>query len=107
MFGKAGIENLFHFLVPGQKLGDDAAVAIVLFHARRESLHPPQDQPALEGGKNRSRGFLHKGQFVGLLLGGANYHAAEAVAVSIEKFRGGVYDHVGSERRSAAGSMAT
>ena len=98
MLRQAGIENFFHLLVVGQKFGDDPAAAIVLLHAHGQGLDAAQDQPALEGRKNRSRGFLHEGQLVGLLFGGADDDAAQAVAVAVEKFCGGVNHHVGSQR---------
>ena len=47
--------------------------------------------------KNRSRGFLDEGQLLHLLGTGADDHAADAVAVSIQKLSGGMDDHVGTE----------
>ena len=78
MLGKTGIEDSFYFFVAGQKFSNDAAATIVLFHADRERLDAAQNQPTFERRKNRSRGFLHKSQFISLLLGGADHDAARA-----------------------------
>jgi len=40
-----------------------AAAAVVLLHANRQRLDAAQNQPALEGRKNRSRAFLKEGKF--------------------------------------------
>ena len=70
----------------------------MLFHACGQRLHSAQYEPALERRQNRTGGFLHESQFVGLVLGGAHHNAAEAIAVPIQKFRGGVDHHIGSQR---------
>src|ERR1700693_670650 len=94
---ETGIENPSYFFVMRQEFSNDTAATIVLFHADRKRLDAAQYQPAFERRKNGSGGFLCKSQFVSLLLGGANHDPAEPVAVSVEEFRGGVHNHVGSE----------
>src|SRR5690349_3587595 len=97
MFRKAGIENSFHLLVTRQEFGNDAAMAIMLFHANREGFHSPEHQPAFEGRKNGAGGFLNESELCGLLLSGTDDDPAEAVAVSIEKLGSGVNHHVSTE----------
>src|SRR5208283_802814 len=58
---------------------------------------PAQNQPALERRQDRSRGFLKKRELLRLLGLGANHDSAQAVAVSVEKLRGGVDNHIGAE----------
>ena len=70
----------------------------MLLHAHWESFHSPQHQPAFERRENRSCGLLQKRQLFGLLARGANHHPAQAVAMTIEKFRGRMDDHVRSQR---------
>src|ERR1035438_10489167 len=97
MIRQSRIENLRHFFVLGEIAGNDAAAAVVLLHSNSESLHSTQNQPALKWRQNRARAFLQKRQFFRLLRFGANHNAAETVAVPIEKFRGGVNDHIRAE----------
>src|SRR5258708_26127941 len=97
MFGKSGIEDFLHFLMASQKFGNNSATTIVLLLAHGQSLYSPQDEPALERRENRSRSFLHEGQLVSLFFLSADYNAAQAVAVSIQKFCGRVDNHVRSQ----------
>src|SRR5450631_1267598 len=97
MIRQSGIENLRHFFMLREIVGDEAAAAVVLLHTNSESFHSAQNQPALKGRQNRARAFLQKRQLFRLLGFGANYDSAETVAVSIEKFRGGMNDHIRAE----------
>src|SRR5208282_473787 len=47
--------------------------------------------------QDRASGFLKKRELLRLLGLGANHDSAQAVAVSVEKFRGGVDNHIGAE----------
>ncbi len=98
MLWQSGIKNFLHFLVARQEFRYKSSVAIVLLHAHGKSLDAAQDQPAFERRKNRPGSFLHKGQLLGLLRNGAYNDSAQAVAVAVEEFCGGVHNHVGAQR---------
>src|ERR1700674_4380413 len=97
MIRQSGIENLRNFSVFREIVGDFAAAAVVLFHAHSQSLDPAQDQPALEGRQDGTGCLLQKSEPFRLLGFGADYDTSESIAVSVEKFRGGVDDHVGAK----------
>ena len=99
MIGKPGIENSSDLLVFREKIGDDAAVAVMDFHARGQSLHSAQHQPAFKWRKNRARAFLQESEFLGLLRLAANHYASQTIAMAVEKLRGGMDHHVRTQRQ--------
>src|SRR5208283_4988868 len=91
------IEDLFHLAMPAEEVGHDAATLVVLLHAHGQRLGAAQYQPALEWRQDRARRFLDERQLLRLVLRGADQHAAEAIAVSVEELRGRVHYDVGAE----------
>src|SRR5258708_39484483 len=97
MIRQSRIENLLHFFVFREIVGDSAAVAVVLQHAHRQSFHAAQNQPALKRRQNGAGGFLKKSEPFSLLGFGADNDTSQSVAVTVEEFRGGMDDHVGAK----------
>ena len=74
-----------------------APVAVVLLHAHGQSLYAAQNQPALKRRQEWPPRILKKSKLLRLLGLRAHHHSSESVAVAIEKFRGGVDDHIRAE----------
>src|SRR5258705_9331326 len=98
MVEQSGVEDLLHFLVAGEKLGNYPSTRVMLLHADRESLHTAQDQPALKWREDCSCGLLQKRQLLSLVRARANYDSTQSVAVAVEELRGRVHHQVGTQR---------
>src|SRR5438552_4900403 len=97
MIRQARVKNLLDLFVLRQEFGDLAAVRIMLQHANSKSLHPAQNQPAFKWRQDSPRRLLQKCQPLALLGLCANYDSAEAIAVSVQEFRGRVDYHISAE----------
>src|SRR5437763_17153537 len=83
--------------MPAEVVRHGPAVAVVHDHAGCKALDAAQHQPAFKRRENSSRSLLHECQLFRLMGFGGHDHSAQAVAVSVEEFGGGVHHHVGAE----------
>jgi len=91
------VVHLGHGVLPLEPPGDRQRVLALADHAELQRLQPAEQQPAIERGGHGADGVLVEAHSLreGVVRG--EHRAAEYVAVSPEKFRRAVDDHVGAE----------
>ena len=97
VIGQPGVVHLRDLRMAGQERRERHAVLVVPLHPDRQRLGAAQNQPGVHRAEDRAFGILHEPQPLDVIVAYRHRHAADAVAVAVEKLGGAMDDDVGAE----------